>query len=315
MLRLGELCAGYGGLGLALELAGIETELAWYSEHDPSNSKQPAARIMAHHHPGVPNLGDLRDITDPPPVDIVTAGFPCQPVSAAGQRAGVGDDRWLIRDVVAVWRRTGARWLILENVSGLRSANDGEAFGQVIDSLAEVGASCEWAHLRASDVGACHRRERWFCVVADADGSTVGPEPVTVTGCSDTTLVRSNHTAAPHADSLGLQSERSGRLPNGHEEQRGDVDRRRSERFGGYAAAVERWERILGRQAPTPTTGQGRLNPEFVEWMQGLPAGWVTGCGLTRAEQLTVLGNGVVPQQAAAAISLLTAAETAVEAA
>ena len=223
---------------------------------------------------------------------------------------------------------------------------------RVCAAMAYTGFSrWEWGTLRASDVGAPHQRNRWFCVAVtdpgsvgreprprssssepgelggngfsdnsrtsttDADGSTVGPEPVTVTGCSDTTLVRSNHTAAPHADSLGLQSERSGRLPNGHEEQRGDVDRRRSERFGGYAAAVERWERILGRQAPTPTTGQGRLNPEFVEWMQGLPAGWVTGCGLTRAEQLTVLGNGVVPQQAAAAISLLTAAETAVEAA
>lgn len=49
-----------------------------------------------------------------------------------------------------------------------------------------------------------------------------------------------------------------------------------------------------------------RLSPDFVEWMQGLPVGWVTGVpGLTRNEALKALGNGVVPQQAAAALRLL----------
>ncbi|MFF2078584.1 hypothetical protein ACFVXG_28005 [Kitasatospora sp. NPDC058162] len=77
------------------------------------------------------------------------------------------------------------------------------------------------------------------------------------------------------------------------------------ERWGPYAGAVARWE-TLTRPAPPPTDEGGRLRAEFVEWMQGLPPGWVTATrGLGRPAQLTALGNGVVPQQAAKAMELL----------
>lgn len=109
--------------------------------------------------------------------------------------------------------------------------------------------------------------------------------------------------------------------------------------WGPYAPAVERWERCLGRVAPAPTepggsgmarirqfahdyevdgytaremlrSGRwgGRLHAPFVEWMMGLPAGWVCDVpGLTRNEQLKALGNGVVPAQAAEALRILLA--------
>ena len=78
-------------------------------------------------------------------------------------------------------------------------------------------------------------------------------------------------------------------------------------RFGKYAPAVQRWERVLGRPAPNPTelnrNGKPRLNAEFASFMMGLPPGWVTQVhGVTRAQQLKACGNGVVPQQAAAAL-------------
>jgi DNA (cytosine-5)-methyltransferase 1 len=77
--------------------------------------------------------------------------------------------------------------------------------------------------------------------------------------------------------------------------------------FGVYAPAIERWSAITGRPAPAPTEPTGRhgahrLAPAFVEWMMGLPAGWVTDTATSRNEQLKALGNGVVPQQAAAAV-------------
>jgi DNA (cytosine-5)-methyltransferase 1 len=78
--------------------------------------------------------------------------------------------------------------------------------------------------------------------------------------------------------------------------------------WGPYAPAVERWERIT-RPAPSPVRmdgkgGRARLSPELPEWMMGWPAGWVTdpAIGLSRAAQLKAAGNGVCPQQAAAAL-------------
>jgi DNA (cytosine-5)-methyltransferase 1 len=82
--------------------------------------------------------------------------------------------------------------------------------------------------------------------------------------------------------------------------------------FGPYAPAIARWEAIIGRPAPSPTEpgrdGRPRLSPRFVEWMMGLPDGHVTAptIGLTRAQALKCLGNGVVPQQAILALHHLT---------
>jgi hypothetical protein len=82
--------------------------------------------------------------------------------------------------------------------------------------------------------------------------------------------------------------------------------------FGQYAPAIARWE-ALTRPAPPPTepTGKGgahRLSPAFVEWLMGLPAGWVTDVpGISRNDALKALGNGVVPQQAAEAVRYLLA--------
>lgn len=79
--------------------------------------------------------------------------------------------------------------------------------------------------------------------------------------------------------------------------------------WGVYGPAVRRWERVLGRAAPFPTQpgrhGRPVLAPAFVEWLQGLEPGWVTGLALPRTAELRALGNGVVPQQAAYAVGLL----------
>ena len=81
-----------------------------------------------------------------------------------------------------------------------------------------------------------------------------------------------------------------------------------SERFGPYAPAIQRWEQVLGRPAPDPTEpgkNRPRLAAKFVEFLMGLPDGHVTGVGLTRNQELKALGNGVVPQQGAAALAHL----------
>lgn len=78
-------------------------------------------------------------------------------------------------------------------------------------------------------------------------------------------------------------------------------------KFGPYAEAVQRWEQAT-RPAPDPTQpntkGKPQLAAAFAEWMMGLPEGWVTSeeIGLTRAQQLKAIGNGVCVQQAEAAL-------------
>ncbi|SCL48703.1 hypothetical protein [Micromonospora yangpuensis] len=82
-------------------------------------------------------------------------------------------------------------------------------------------------------------------------------------------------------------------------------------RWGVYATAVARWERLLDRPAPEPTQpgrhGRPVLAPPFVEWLMGLDQGHVIDptLGIPRTAALRILGNGVVPHQAVAALRLL----------
>lgn len=75
-----------------------------------------------------------------------------------------------------------------------------------------------------------------------------------------------------------------------------------------YRPAIQRWE-TRTRPAPPPAVlnraGRPGINPAFPEWMMGWPDGWVTDAGIPRADQLWIIGNGVCPQQAAAALEAL----------
>ena len=80
--------------------------------------------------------------------------------------------------------------------------------------------------------------------------------------------------------------------------------------WGKFEPAIRRWEETIGRPAPAPTKPDGkdgahRLSADFTEWMMGVPAGWIVDVGLTRNESLKACGNGVVPQQAELALSVL----------
>ncbi len=105
-LRIGSLCSGYGGLDLAVMDALGGTD-AWHAQHDPDDKHQYAAQILAHRFPGVPNHGDITviDWSAVEDVDVLTAGFPCQPISYAGLGKVTEDARWIWPAVRG--RRTG----------------------------------------------------------------------------------------------------------------------------------------------------------------------------------------------------------------
>lgn len=174
-MRIGSLCSGIGGLELGLERAGLGTT-AWQCEYDPH-----ASEVLARHWPGVPNHGDVKltDWTQVEPVDVICAGYPCQPFSTAGRRQGTEDERHLwpaVRDAVGV---LGPRLVVLENVRGHLSLG----FPEVLGDLADLGFDAGWCLLRASDVGAPHQRARLF-VAAYARGPGAGRDSGGLAGTS-----------------------------------------------------------------------------------------------------------------------------------
>ncbi len=160
MTRIGSLCSGAGMLDLAVLELFAGAEMAWHAETDPA-----AAKVLAHHWPVVPNLGDITGIDWDAiePVDVLCAGYPCQPYSAAGRRKGSTDGRDLWPAVRHAIRRVRPGLVLLENVAGHRSLG----FDRVLGDLAQDGLHAWWTCLRASDVGACHHRERLFILAYD----------------------------------------------------------------------------------------------------------------------------------------------------
>lgn len=100
-------------------------------------------------------------------VNLISAGFPCQPHSLAGKRKSTADERWIWPGIVEVIRKIGPEWVFLENVPGLLSSGDGDGFGTVLRDLAESGFDAEWCCVSAAQVGASHKRERVFILAHD----------------------------------------------------------------------------------------------------------------------------------------------------
>lgn len=336
-LRVGGLCEGYAGIFLGLAQV-LDVEHAWYSEYEPPTPKHPkpaqaAAKVLTHRFPGVPNHGDLTtvDWSQVEPVDLLTFGWPCQPFSAAGKKLGAVDERAIWPDIATAIGVLRPRYLFAENVPGVVVRGE---LARVLGDLARLGFDAEWCCVRASNVGAPHRRERFFLTAANT--ANVGHErpretrqrwsgdpdhrcPATNTEGVGWGEGRPEHArfvggpgvAVPSdvATDTDSDSVREQPVPiawGGGEAEPGHpvLD------WAGYGPAIHRWERVLGRPAPNPTVlgqrGGRQLNPVFVEWMQGLPEGWVTAVpDLTRNQKLKVLGNGCVPQQVAGAARIL----------
>lgn len=183
MVRVGSLCSGMESLGLGVCAAfGWDPwqSIVWHADNDKAASK-----VLAHRFPNVPNLGDITvvDWATVPPVEVLIGGTPCQDLSHAGRRDGMKEgtrsNLWVqMREAVAVLT---PRMVIWENVMGALSADadsemepctgcvgDGtgepvlRALGRVVGDLSTLGYDSRWTTVRASAVGACHKRERVF---------------------------------------------------------------------------------------------------------------------------------------------------------
>ena len=138
-------------------------QVAWHCQIDPAASK-----VLTARWPGVPNLKDITAVgwSTVEPVDILCGGWPCQPFSLAGKRKGADDERALWPHVAHTIRMVRPPIIVLENISAVL----GPEFSRVANDLARSRYEFAWTCLRASDIGAPHRRERLF-VVAHASGA------------------------------------------------------------------------------------------------------------------------------------------------
>lgn len=203
-------------------------------------------------------------------VDIVTAGFPCQPWSVAGKRRGPDDDRNLWPDTIRVIREVGPCLAFLENVPGLLRA---DYFGEILGDLAEAGLDARWEIVSAAECGAPHRRERfWIVAYADRERQPRRPQPDQQTG-------------------PGVELPRwpdAGRLRDAMAD--ADGEGLKDAEGGGAAASKERNEAAC-------LQGWWEVEP---------PVGRVVDGLANRVVQLKALGNGQVPAVVRAAWSLLT---------
>jgi len=288
--RVLSLCAGVGGLDLGLQLA-CDARTVGYVEREAFAAAVLVARMADAALDKAPVWDELASFDGHGwhgCVDIIAAGFPCQPHSVAGKRKGVDDARWLWPDIVRIVREVGPAFVFLENVPGLLSSG---GFDGVLGDLAAGGFDAEWDVFSAAEIGAPHIRKRLFILA--------------------------------HADRDRRQGEWGSGILDGEQAQRRDVDRcitdvvdadrarlegsgvrcggRADERPAWPPGATDElgWQRVLGCWP--------ELAPALEPGVRGVADGMAAGVDTDRIDRLRACGNGVVPQTAALAFRTLWA--------
>jgi DNA (cytosine-5)-methyltransferase 1 len=316
------LFSGIGGIDLGFDLAGFEC--AWQVEVD-----EHCRRILEQHWPEVPKYKDIYEVkgSEIEPVDILCGGFPCQPVSVAGKRGGVNDERWLWDEFYRLICELRPRWVVAENVTGLLSANSGRAFAGVLRDLAEGGYDAVWDVYPAGGpggVGAPHRRERVF-IVAHTDSSKQTKESGDVREVSgvsqevgeDISAVVSGRGSEDVADTKGKRHGRwtgkkrriTKRELQQEKQRRSKVGSEVKGRSGSHGDVAN--TKCIGQQrsrssrkwSSSETYGERQADNAFTvginnQWGVEPNVGRVANGVSNRVDRLRALGNGVVPQVA-----------------
>jgi DNA (cytosine-5)-methyltransferase 1 len=152
--------SGIGGFEYAIELE-TDWECVGYSEIDRS-----AIQVYERHF-NHKEFGDATEIdeTQLPEFDLLVAGFPCQAFSIAGNRKGFEDTRGtLFFEIARIVRQKQPSYLLLENVKGLLSHEEGNTFATILSVLDELGYDVEWQVLNSSDFGVAKNRIRVFII-------------------------------------------------------------------------------------------------------------------------------------------------------
>jgi DNA (cytosine-5)-methyltransferase 1 len=291
-MKFGSLFAGIGGFDLGLERAGMEC--AWQVEIDDFCN-----RVLEKHWPDVRRHRDVREVGkhNLKPVDLICGGFPCQPFSVAGKRAGKEDDRHLWPEMFRIIQELKPHWVIGENVGGFINMGLDES----ISDLEGEGYEVQAFVIPACAVNAPHRRDRvWIVANSISRGCGTGRERMGVEavcrgGENDTLQTSESNSHGPNPScELSYGSERT-RTGGAEHTDGGGVD-------SGTKHATASRQRRDGRKILRITEPEG-LN------LYGGPSQWnenwievaarlcrVDDGVSERVDRLKSLGNAVVPK-------------------
>ena len=269
-LTIGAINPGYGGLPIGVAAALGGATLDWHAH--PGQAPDCAGRtIMRYHHPHAGGHVVIDAI--PPMVDVLTVNCYDDGLVSAGALIGAGYKPPLV--IVETESRRSAAVPICEH---LRSR----------------GYRAAWQTTRASDVGAPHRRPRVYVIAVRDDC----PAPGVNAAYLDAVPWTGSTWPTPNAYNTHLDVD-------AYRWSLADLDGQADRR------ALEHWEKVTGDAAPYPlytlhaTADAGRLSIGFVEWMMGLPIGYVStpSLRLSHDDRMSLLYSGTVPLQAAHAVA------------
>ena len=276
------LFSGIGGIDLAAEWAGFESAIM--VERDPY-----CQQVLKKNFPTTQIFDDVTTFNGLElrgTIDLISAGFPCQPHSLAGKRKASADERDLWGEVVRIVGEVQPRWFLGENVTGLLSSESGRFFGRVVNDLVQMGYRVGWACYGAKDVGAVHRRNRVF-IIAYSDllrrGEYVNQKREQ-SGCwRETQCLASGYDSSLQSDVAYSTSKPS----NG-----GGLGEQLCPESQAQESRGRTWQRISGGNwrewNTTPILYETRTESRIRRANDGLP---------NRVDRLKCLGNAVVPQQ------------------
>ena len=274
-----DLFSGYGGITLAME---NYARPIMYCEIEKYAQAILLSRMDDGTIPFAPIWNDVTTLDGTKLrglVDIVWGGFPCQDISSAGKGAGLeGKRSGLFYEVIRICKEASPEFIFLENVAAIRTRGSIE----IQETLASIGYDCRFGMLSASEIGAHHQRDRWFCL---AKKITI-PDPL----CSRLERQRST---------VNLQPKLSG-INSGSFET--DVANPFSKRQQGQGE-------LINPSYPQESNCRETNNAIHVripsEWPPEPSVGRVVDGCPNRSHRLKALGNGVVPNQVKIAFEIL----------
>ncbi len=289
--------SGIGGFELGIrqaaeKLSSTKPVCVGYSEIDKY-----AIQVYEKHF-NHKNYGDITKINAKklPDFDLLVGGFPCQAFSVAGKRKGFLDTRGaLFFEIARIIKQKQPRLLLLENVKGLLSHNQGQTFYTIITTLDELGYDCQWQVLNSKNHGVPQNRERVF-IVGHLRGSA-RPEvfPFIRTDKSDIQhLNKPKHSndrviKVPEATKKGYAEARTGQAIN-----LGVINSKTARgRVGNIAQVLDT---KMQQYTLTEDMQIRRLTPKECERLQGFPNDWtkngVEG-EISDTQRYKMLGNAV----------------------